>query len=82
MSRVIAEVHWDADRPFRVIPEIPNEAREIDELELDHDLADEERDAMPAVNQIYDRAEALRTNSARPIVVLVEDKHVKFFDQV
>jgi hypothetical protein len=49
---------------------------------LNHDLADEERDAMPEVNQIYDRAVALRNNSARPIVVLVEDTHVKFFDQV
>lgn len=81
MSRVIAEVHWDADRPFRVIPAIPSQAREIDELKLDHDLADEERDAMPEVDQIYDRAVALRTNSARPIVVLVEDTRVKFFDQ-
>jgi hypothetical protein len=82
MSRVIAEVHWDADRPFRVIPAIPSRAREIATLELEHDLADGEQDAMPQVNQIFDRAVSLQANSARPIVVSVEAKQVKFFDQV
>jgi hypothetical protein len=81
MSRVVAEVHWDQDRPFRVIPEIPTQAREIDALELEHDLADEERDAVPEVNQIFDRAVSLQPISSRPIVIAVEDKHVKFFDQ-
>jgi hypothetical protein len=69
-------------RPFRVIHEVPLQAREIDTLELNHDLADEDRDALPEVDQIYDRAAALQPNSTRPIVVLVEDTHVKFFDQV
>ena len=82
MSRVIAEVHWDADRPFQVISAIPSRAREIATLELEHDLADEERDALPQVNQIFDRAVSLQANSARPIVVSVEDKQVRFFDQV
>ena len=81
MSRVVAEVHLDKDRPFRVIPAIPSQAREIDTLDLEHDLEDEERDALPEVNQIFDRAVALKSNNGRPIVVLVEDKHVKFFDQ-
>jgi len=82
MSRVIAEVHWDADRPFRVIPAIPSQVREIGTLELEHDLGNADRDAMPEVDQIFDRALALQTNAARPIVIAVEDTHVRFFDQV
>jgi hypothetical protein len=79
MSRVIAEVHGDADHPFRVIPTLPSRVRELDTLELEHDLVDEERDATPEVNEIFDRAVALQPISARPIVVSVEDKVVKFF---
>jgi hypothetical protein len=82
VSRVIAEVHREATRPFRVIAALPSQAREIDTLELSHDLADENQDAMPEVEQIFDRAAALQPSSDRPIVVLVEDTHVKFFDQV
>jgi hypothetical protein len=81
MSRVIAEVHWDADQPFRVIDEIPSQATELATLELEHDLEDEERDATPEVNQIFDRAVSLQPTSPRPIVVAVEDRQVRFFAQ-
>ena len=80
MSRVVAEVHWDAERPFQVIPEVPEQAREIGVLDLEHDLT-EERDPTTEVNQIFDKAVALQSRSARPIVVSVEDTQVRFFDQ-
>jgi hypothetical protein len=79
MTRVIAEVHGDAEHPFRVISAIPSQVRELDSLELEYDLVDEERDATPEVNEIFDRAVSLQPASVRPIVVSVEDKLVKFF---
>ena len=80
MSRVVAEVHWDAERPFQVIPAVPEAAQEIGVLELEHDLT-EQQDATPEVDQIFDKAVALQPRSGRPIVVSVEDTQVRFFDQ-